>query len=198
MKKCLLSLFIVAACLVLAGCILEEEPSLPAGQKDGTFFVTYKIPAGGHSALQSSYQPLNVNQIKFKARFDNSAIYETSIATNQGDINKLYGMSDCATDHQKNSARFGWRWFGNALEIWAYTYANGMRKFALVGTVSVNSINTYEIHFTETNYIFKLNNTEVVLPRYCKSVAQGYKLYPYFGGDEVAPHDVTIDIEDIK
>ena len=25
-----------------------------------------------------------------------------------------------------------------------------------------------------------------------------YKLYPYFGGDEVAPHDITIQMADLK
>lgn len=184
--------------MLLLGCEIEEEDPTSNDQEEGASSVMFKIPAGSHYANQSSYQALSVQQLKFKARFNNSAIYKTIALENQGDINKLYGASDCATDHQKNSARFGWRWYQNALEIWAYTYANGKRKFALVGTVPLNSMNTYEILFTDTNYIFKLNNTEVSLPRHCISKTQGYKLYPYFGGDEVAPHEITIEIQDVK
>jgi hypothetical protein len=116
---------------------------------------------------------------------------------NQADINKLYGVSDCATAHQQNSARFGWVWNNNRLEIWAYSYTNGQRKYAFVEAVSLNAYHTFEIAFTDTSYIFKVNDKTVALPRHCKGTAEGYKLYPYFGGDEPAPHEVTILIEDL-
>jgi hypothetical protein len=36
-----------------------------------------------------------------------------------------------------------------------------------------------------------------LMPRAAATVkAKGYRLYPYFGGDETAPHDITISIRD--
>jgi hypothetical protein len=66
-----------------------------------------------------------------------------------------------------------------------------------VDTVSLNEFHQYEIAFTDSSYLFKVNKT-VELPRSCKSAADGYKLYPYFGGNEPAPHEVTIVIEDLQ
>jgi hypothetical protein len=56
----------------------------------------------------------------------------------------------------------------------------------------------YEIIFTDTEYIFHVDNSTVSLPRHCSDDASGYKLYPYFGGDEAAPHEITIEIEDLE
>lgn len=198
MNKYLYGFFTAAVFVLLVGCELKEESPFVDEDKIDVSLVMYKIPSGSHHAIQSFFHPLTTNQIKFKARFNNSAIYQTIATENQEDINKLYGMSDCATNHQLNSARFGWRWFKNALEIWAYTYANGTRKFAFVGTVPLNSMNSYEILFTDTSYTFKLNNLAISLPRHCPAEAKGYKLYPYFGGDEVAPHEITIEIQDLN
>lgn len=160
--------------------------------------VLYNIPAGAHYSQQSSFHTLTASSIRFKARFDSSAIYQTRDESNQGDINKLYGLSDCNSGHQVNSARFGWRWFDHALQIWAYAYVNSERKMAFVGNVSLGSMDTYEISFTDSTYRFKVGETEVSLPRHCSGEATGYKLYPYFGGDEPAPHEVIIGIKDIQ
>jgi hypothetical protein len=184
---------LMAAALLLYGC--DELEQLTGEQEAG--LTTYTIPAGEHYCTESGYQKMNVSSIKFRVLFDNSAVYETNAKENQADINKLYGVSDCGTSHQTNSARFGWVWNNNRLEIWAYAYADGQRQYRFVDTVSLNEFHQCEIAFTDSSYIFKVNNT-VELPRSCKSKADGYKLYPYFGGDETAPHKVTIVIEDLK
>jgi hypothetical protein len=159
--------------------------------------VTYTIPAGLHSSAASAYQFLTASSIRFTARFDSSAIYQTVDSRNQGDINKLYGMADCNSVHQVNSARFGWRWFGNVLQIWAYNYVNGERQIAFIKNVPLNSTNTYELAFADSAYIFKVDELQITLPRHCAEEAKGYKLYPYFGGDESAPHEITIIIQDL-
>ncbi|MBD0352813.1 MAG: hypothetical protein ICV65_16845, partial [Flavisolibacter sp.] len=44
--------------------------------------------------------------------------------------------------------------------------------------------------------IFTINDERTAMPRLSTTPrAKGYLLYPYFGGDEVAPHDVTIRIK---
>jgi hypothetical protein len=171
---------------------LLEEPA-------NSRMVVYEIPAGAHHASPSSFQPLiNISMLKFKARFDSSAIYKTLQTQNQPDINKLYGMSDCSGNHQLNSARFGWRWYNDELQIWAYAYVNQARKAAFIKSVALGSSNMYELTFTDSTYTFKVGETAVSISRHCHNKASGYRLYPYFGGDEVAPHRITIEIEEIR
>jgi hypothetical protein len=188
---------VIAAVGLVCGCE-EIEQLNRAEEKPEEREIVYVIPSGEHSALQSSYEPMKVSSIRFNALFNNSAIYKTIDEKNQGDINKLYGVSDCNSAHQTNSARFGWRWFSNKLEIWAYAYINTERKYTFITAVALNTANAYELSFTSDSYVFKVNDTKVKLPRSCQNEANGYKLYPYFGGDETAPHQITIRIEDIK
>ena len=173
----------------------EDLHRLPATTDD---VITYRIPAGAHYSTKSSYEELSVSTMKFKVLFDSSAVYQTEESQNQGDINKLYGMADCSSMHQKNSARFGWRWYENALEIWAYAYVSGSRKMSFIKNVRLNTTSTYELLFTDSTYTFKVDDSVVSLPRNCGEQARGYKLYPYFGGDEPAPHDIRILIQDLE
>jgi hypothetical protein len=47
-------------------------------------------------------------------------------------------------------------------------------------------------------YVFTINGTAFNMPRASNtSTGKGYKLYPYFGGDELAPHDITIKIKEM-
>jgi hypothetical protein len=158
----------------------------------------YVIAQGKHESDKSEFTTIQSKRILFKAKFDETAKYQTAIAANQEDINKLYGISDCNSFHQTNSARFGWRWLNGNLEIWGYTYNNGERNYTFINTVPINDYSEYEIEFTETKYIFRVNGTYAQMARACSGDAKGYKLYPYFGGDEAAPHDVNIWIEDLE
>lgn len=157
----------------------------------------YIIPAGSHSSSHGVHFVEQADRISFMASFDSSAIYKTVNAANQADINKLYGLSDHGS-HEENSARFGWRWYGGKLEIWAYAYSNGERKFAFVDSTKLNQSTTFEILFGESTYTFKVGDKTVQLPRTFKGKASGYRLYPYFGGDETAPHTITIQIKDMQ
>lgn len=175
----------------------EEQESEQEEEEVNQEITKYTIKKGEQHATLS-YINTDIAKLKFKALFDSTSIYKTSLASNQGDINKLYGVSDCESYHHTNSARFGWRWYEEKLEIWAYTYSEGKRNFALLDTVSIGSFNEYELEFQENKYVFRLNDKKVEMPRFCVASAKGYKLFPYFGGDETAPHDISIWIEEIK
>lgn len=183
--------------LSMLTCSDEEVDNLLEDPTRTDRLITYVIPAGTHSSGQSAYKPLTVHGLKFNAVFDSSAVYRTSAGANQGDINKLYGMSDCNSPHHENSARFGWRWFEGSLEIWAYAYVDGKRKMSRIGEVSLNKVSNYELTFTDSSYHFRVDTSVADLPRHCNEKATGYKLYPWFGGDETAPHDIRIKIEDL-
>lgn len=197
MKNRILFIIMAVGITLFSACTDEVREALFEGPAKADSIVLYTITAGSHYATQSSFQPLsNVSVLKFRTRFDSSAIYQTTLSENQGDINKLFGMSDCNSDHQMNSARFGWRWFDGKLEIWAYAYVNGERKIAFIQSVSIGSTDLYQLTFTDSSYLFKVNDAVVSIPRPCSDPANGYRLYPYFGGDEVAPHRITIEIEE--
>ena len=189
---CFLLAFIT---LMVSSC---EVVSIARGEEPAPASATYVIPKGAHSAQTRALKSTKKSRIRFEASFDNSAIYTTSKANNQGDINKLYGISDCGSEHQTNSARFGWRWYKDRLEIHAYTYKNKVRQSALIGTVEPGQKATYEIRLEDEQYVFLLNDKKVTLPRACTGEANGYQLYPYFGGDEPAPHDIKITIQELE
>ncbi|MBW3544849.1 MAG: hypothetical protein KY428_04480 [Bacteroidetes bacterium] len=184
-----LSLFLSCWLMACQDAVLPEpQAENPAGKAA----TLYKISRGKHHATRQ-YQALEAASLSFQAMFDSSAIYTTTDPGNQADINKLLGISDCDTHHHTNSARFGWRWYEGELQILAYTYANGQRNFQLLGSVSLGAYHSYSLSFEEDTYVFQLDGGEpVILPRACSGTAKGYKLYPYFGGDEPAPQDVSL------
>ena len=66
-----------------------------------------------------------------------------------------------------------------------------------LGTVAIGVENSCSIKIEGSNYIFSLNDSTTIVPR--KSVtaqAEGYKLFPYFGGTEMAPHKISIWIKE--
>jgi hypothetical protein len=83
--------------------------------------------------------------------------------------------------------------------LYAYTYNNGVRESKSLGTVAIGQEQNCSIKVTADKYVFTLNGKVETMPRASTTAkAVGYKLYPYFGGDELAPHDVTIWINEIK
>ncbi|WP_162426410.1 hypothetical protein [Pontibacter pudoricolor] len=188
-------LIVVLSLFVLYSC--KTDTVIPVATTSEPDTIVYTIKKGEHDT-KSPLTLRTVSTLKFEATFNASAVYQTIEKVNQADINKLYGISDCNTDHHSNSARYGWRWYNNHLEIHAYTYLNKVRKSELVGVVELNKPYSYEIQLLDNKYVFKLNDKTVELPRHCTGKGESYQLYPYFGGDEVAPHDITIAIKELE
>ncbi|HEX8315787.1 MAG TPA: hypothetical protein VF609_12380, partial [Flavisolibacter sp.] len=117
----------------------------------------------------------------------------------QHDIKKLYGFSDNGEQHHQYSARFGWRWSEGALRLFAYTYNKGMRDEKEITTISVGIEVVCSIKVFPEVYEFSVDGKVVTMPRMSRTTAgKGYQLYPYFGGDEAAPHEVRIWIKELK
>jgi hypothetical protein len=190
MKKYIVALVIL---LNLTSCDwIGNTPSF------GDDFITYKIKAGNHEVDNNFNAPFTGSSIKFQALFDSSCVYKSAIPENQNDINKLYGFSDCSSQHQSNSARFGWNWREGALRIYAYTYVNGQRQDKELGTAELNETTSFKIETRDNSYVFTYHGIETVMPRHCTGgVGIAYKLLPYFGGDEVAPQEIRIKIRNI-
>lgn len=156
----------------------------------------YVIDAGKHSST-SKVATFSGSTLDFVARFEKSAIYTTDAESNQADINKLYGFSDCTSHHHTHSARVGWRWFDDEVQVLAYTYADGTRDWELLGSVEIERNTRFKIHSVGDTYEFEFDGTTTVMDRGCDGGGGvKYKLWPYFGGDETAPHDVHIWLGD--
>lgn len=191
---CLPSLFLLSSCNKLVDAAIEHGLNAP---KKGEL-IEYTIPKGQHYADQNTYQPVEYNELKFTARFDSSSIYETTDPSNQEDINKLYGFSDNNNEHEEFSARFGWNWARNALRLYAYVYNNSERTSREITSLQIGTEYTCSIEVSGDHYIFSANDTTVTMPRSSTTPeGDGYKLFPYFGGDETAPHEVDIWIKEL-
>ncbi|WP_460892676.1 hypothetical protein [Rufibacter soli] len=191
------SLLLSLALLALSCTGVEEEEVVApkeAAVEEGT---TYSINAGGHET-SNPIKFLNTNTLKFEVRFDSTAVYATKDPGNQADINKLYGMADCGTLHHENSARFGWRWFNNQLELHAYSYKGGKNTSTFITVLDLKKTYTCELTLADGKYLYKVGDKTVEHERGCTGEGKGYQLYPYFGGDETAPHDIKINIKALK
>jgi hypothetical protein len=155
----------------------------------------FVIRKGDHYSSPRYAETLQANKLVFEATFDATAKY-TFDEYYQDSTNKLLGFSDCNSEHHENSARFGWMWFNDQLEIHAYCYINGVRHTQFIGIATLNEPGRYEIEVKDTDYIFRFNdNIPVVMPR-GNTCDKGvyYMLWPYFGGTMPAPHDVHVAV----
>lgn len=158
-------------------------------------FEYYTIKKGRHAST-NKVELIQSHKMHFTAIFDESAIYTSGTEENQHDTNKLLGFSDCNDHHHLNSARFGWRWLDEQLEILAYVYADGDRIIEPIGTIPLNEPVAYQLILNDDSYLFVLDGFPPVSVERKNKCDMGvyYLLTPYFGGDETAPHDITIKI----
>jgi len=186
MKTTYIPLLLLASIVCFTGCEPAAEP-----------VRTFVTPAGEHYAHPKLVQTLQDSELRFEARFDNTAIYDLGDPALQTNKNKLMGFSECNALHHNNSARFAWQWFNDRLEIWAYCYVNSERVEVFVGAVSLDTYNLYSLRLTPTHYAFQLNNEDPVYITRGDVCQTGiyYMLWPYFGGEIPAPHQVRIDIK---
>ena len=193
-------LITIAAALLFSSCSKTADAIFEKDTPANSYqFVKYTIKKGNHYCEGNSFKQIELSEMKFVVKFDSSAIYQTVSPENQYDINKLYGFSDNNTNHHQFSARFGWRWSSNALRLFAYVYNNGAVTSKELTTVAIGSETNCSIKITSTNYIFSVNDMVYQLPRTATTAtAKGYQLYPYFGGDEMAPHEINIWIRNLE
>jgi hypothetical protein len=183
--------------LVLLASCKKVSDLVNSSDKDYTSYIEYEIPKGEHSTKQNTYKETEYSELRFLVKFDNSAVYTTINADNQLDVNKLYGFSDNNGKHHEFSARIGWRWSDGALRLFGYVYNNGVFDFKQIAAVSIGAEHECSIKVAGDQYIFSVDGHSIAMPRASTGLtAIGYKLFPYFGGDETAPHDIRIWIKE--
>jgi hypothetical protein len=165
----------------------------------------FKIKKGYHYSnliYKIPFLHLFKKTIKHTLYFNENVIYELNNG-DQMDINKLFGIS--FGFHHKNSARFGWRWNTekNKIEILAYIYVDGKRinewdEDTLIAELEPYEVCEMKIKKENNYYIFNIYS-DSTKKNYIKKLKcgkgkfWGYYLFPYFGGNQVAPHDIEIN-----
>jgi hypothetical protein len=172
-----------------------QEEKLETEAVTGTY-TTYLIRKGSNFCDPRTTKSVTVSgEMRFAARFDQSAVYTTIDPVNQYDINKLWGFSE-GFNNQYNSARIGWAYNDGALRLYGYVYAKGVRYSKEITPVSIGSEIPCSIKLNGSSYILTANGVSVTLPRGTTTTkASGLQQYPYFGGDEKAPQDIRIQVK---
>lgn len=166
----------------------------------------FKIKEGNHSfglhifGHPIHFKPFFGKKLVFCAEFSPNCLYDfPGEDPDQQDINKLFGFS--RGKHHKNSARIGWNCKDGKIQLFSYCYINSK----CIKSESLLSIDPNEkvcctIKDAGTNWYIKIQTAlitkKVNVPK-LESTSIGVILFPYFGGNEVAPHDmnITIDIQ---
>lgn len=138
------------------------------------------------------------SKICYDLRFDKSTMYNLE-NLNQLDINKLVGFS--SGFHHKNSARIGWNCDSKNIILHTYCYINGKRTWSELARIKTENLYRISIEDSGIYYEFKIIDDVGRVTQ--KSVEKpityrfGYNLWPFFGGDEPAPHDMYIELKKV-
>ena len=157
--------------------------------------MKFTILKGSHYSDQFLYKSINFLNLSsiltFKVNFDKSCIYNLN-SPDQLDINKLFGFSN-GFNHHKYSARFGWNSGVDKINIFSYVYDSGKRKSNLISKIETDRYYKMAIVDDNTNWIFAIDNYCTMVPK-SEKFKIGYKLWPYFGGNNTAPQDLSINM----
>jgi hypothetical protein len=141
--------------------------------------------------------------VSFKVLFTSTCEYQTQNAANQGDWNKVMGIT--TLDIHKNSIRLGWRWLPaeRKIELGFYGYAKGQRIMQPLTKVNLDEWATVELRMHRGGLSAVANGT-----RHEVSQSLGFSSFfptptwvlrtAYFGGDETAPHAMTLRVKEIR
>lgn len=162
-------------------------------------FKKYKIKKGKHYSGFRICPTYNKTISKYEVIFTESCLYDLH-NEDQYDINKLFGLS--YMHHHIDSARFGWRADGDKIELSLYCYRDGERHMKEICHLDTGKTYTLAIKNIGNYYEFLVSSDTSSFMAYAKvtkpiTVTLGYKLWPYFGGNEPAPHDMEIMMKKI-
>lgn len=176
----------------------------------------YTIKKGSHRSgyrFAPIWQP---KKLRGHITFGKSCLYKPFTNKNEKDINKVLGLSvrvnpfaktkrSLIVDwpHHIDSFLIGMRRTtetpSSKIELLKYAHVNGKFYHELLTKVEPNEEIRYVIERQQGMwYLLLSTSTEVRERRFIAKAGSGskigYKLFPYFGGDEVAPQRMSMDI----
>lgn len=164
--------------------------------------MIYEFQKGNHRSNRFKIGFTFLNKLEFEAKFHPSCLYDLESVDNY-DANKLFGFS-ADFHHHWNSARIGWRCTnGKDIEVLTYTYVRKKRRNPeILGVVRPGDTfrckiikDPHAIHYHFQNENYKNSITE---DTHYYTFLFKYLLYPYFGGNMTAPHNMQLDLKRIR
>ncbi len=163
--------------------------------------MTFTIPAGRHRARP--WRPWlwwGRGKFVWRVKFTESCRYDLH-GDDQYDTNKLCGIG-YLWHHHKDSARFGWRYIPTLqqIELLTYCYVDGVRIIQPLCLCDIGKEYELQLHDFFKNYIFRvLNEGRERIADYSQAHTHKkklqYRLGLYFGGNQVPPHQIKIELK---
>ena len=195
--------FILLVLIAMLSTISRAILYLPYGN--------YTIPEGSHYSIYNnsvvrprifSLKNKENKWLKFTAVINRPGYY---LHRNKGQINKLFGYSThLFKHHHKGSVRLGWKFEITDkpyVVMYAYWYTKGGQRNIVEITRIVTNKRDFSVDVemctTTTQHIFNINGDFFAVEHYDNPSNYGWILMPYFGGQEPAPHDFNIAIQNI-
>lgn len=171
-----LVLFIITGLLMVLPFGLQAQKSM-----------TFRIKKDKHTSTNRCIRFVKGGQINFDIFVNPQWVYNENAPGFQSGWNKLIGISDGLNRH-KNSVRIGWRSIGGKIFMCSYCYVNGERIISEMAEVPFGW-NSGSVIITDSAYKVLINNQVLEVTK-SGSSAFLLMMYPYFGGNSTAPHDM--------
>ncbi len=155
------------------------------------FSKPYKLLQGKHYSRHGFKLFFSAKPLLFQALFSTNCLYQDP--QNPGQINKLWGRSFGL--HTKNPARIGWRGCNGTLELFAYLHQNGKIFYEKMGECELREWITFRIEKRKSTIEIEIKGKETRVYSFDDLPQWGYQLYPYFGGQLPAPHQMEIIVK---
>lgn len=137
----------------------------------------------------------------YRVTFDFTANYDLQCDDND-DVNKLFGFGYFW--NRKESARFGWNYNlqTGKINLFAYTHVNGEMSFQKLCEINRSYLYDLTLEELSDRYFFNVKDARSGLPvtLAVNSVSKmhqkkwSYHLGLFFGGNQKAPHSITVEI----
>lgn len=167
---------IIVVLIFLGAMVLCSCHKEPEGRE------TYVIHEGKH--YSNGVKVYNADNITFRVYIDESWVYEPD-----AHWNKLIGFSESISPHN-NSLRIGWRCSDERIVFGLYAYVDS-------DPVRIRGERSYKPGTWIEGSVFRSYNTYHVWiggEHFYTPAVEGKKtlstLYPYFGGERTAPHNI--------
>jgi hypothetical protein len=166
----------------------------------------YLIKKGNHYASMSIFEKLgaigwNIRTLSMRFIFRNECWWSPPRNTDDHDLNKLAGIG-FGTNHHNNSVRLAWvPDFANPgmINVYGYTYdekKEGQKHTSVfIKSVHVQEPVTGKIESREGKYFITVKDVTVTMDNVKSDPNLCLRLFPYFGGNNTAPHDMVIELE---
>lgn len=153
----------------------------------------YKINKGKHYANPKRPILCLKKKIPFIFTIPKKSAY-SFINEDSNDINKIFGIS-AGFNHHQDSIRLGWvPNFKNPdrYSLYSIIYRGGIRHLTFLGDIFYGLRNYCVINIKDNSITLQHPFGVIEL-----QISKGPHFYlrPYFGGDNVAPHDIEVIIE---